>query len=102
MDVERADGRADVADQEIRGPERGVVALAPEHTDSAFELGEVAEQRAAADHLADVEARATEAVGPDVDGLIGGAERGAEYVNQPVDEAYFGENSHVPHSLLVT
>src|SRR5881409_4449522 len=102
MDVERADGRADLADQEIRGPERGVVALAPEHTDSAFELGEVAEQRAAAAHLAAVEARATDAVGLDVDGLFGDAGRVAEHVDQQVVAADLGGRRIISPGLLVT
>src|SRR5437879_10471281 len=101
MDVERADGRADLADQEIRGPERGVVALAPEHTDSAFELGEVAEQRAAAAHLAAVEARATDAVGLDVDRLLGDAGRVAEHVHEQVVAADLAEEPLVVPGLLV-
>jgi hypothetical protein len=43
MDVEGADGCADLADQEIGGPERRVVPLAPQHADPARQLGEVAQ-----------------------------------------------------------
>ena len=53
--VERAHGLADLADQELRRPELGVVALAPEKADparTATELGEIAEECAAPAHLA--------------------------------------------------
>src|SRR5438552_4917170 len=53
MDVQRpADSRADLADQQIGGAERGVVARAPEHAKLAAQRREVAEQRPARAPLA--------------------------------------------------
>src|SRR5205823_2017818 len=46
--VERADRLTDLADQEIGGPERGVVLLTPEQSNATGELREVAEERPAA------------------------------------------------------
>src|SRR3989442_3997821 len=68
--VERADGLADLADQQMGGPKRGIVALAPEEPDSTAELSEVAEERPAGADLAAVEAGATNAAGLDVHGLL--------------------------------
>src|SRR4030095_13355866 len=64
MHVERADGLADLADQEGGGPELGIVPLAPEKSDptaGASELREVGQQCPAAAHLAAVEARSADA-----------------------------------------
>src|SRR3989442_1156022 len=91
VDVERADGGANLADQEIGGAERGVVPLAPQEPDPAGELGEIAQERAAAAHLAAVEARAADAVGLDVDGLFGDVGRIAEHVHEQVVAADLAE-----------
>src|SRR5262245_55272955 len=84
MHVERADRRADLADQQVGRTERGVVLLAPEQADAAVELREIAQQRAAAAHLAAVEARAADAVRLDVERLVGDAGRIAEHVDEQV------------------
>src|SRR5262245_5387186 len=82
--VERADGLADLADQEVRGPEGGIVALAPEEPDSTGEPGKVTQQRPARAHLAAVEASSTDAVRLDIDRLLGDAPRIAEHVDEQV------------------
>src|SRR5260370_16773183 len=45
VEVEGADGLPDLADQEVRGTERGIVALAPEEADPAAERPQIAHQR---------------------------------------------------------
>src|SRR3989441_3803113 len=99
--VERSDGRADLADQEIRRPEGRVVALAPEQPEPTGEPGQVAQERPAAAHLAAVEARSTNTVGLEVYGLLGDAGRIAEHVDEQVVAADLAEELLVVPRLLV-
>src|SRR5262245_32236997 len=56
VDVERAAHcLADLPDQQIGGPERGIVALAPEQPDPTAKLAQIAQERSPAAHLAAVE-----------------------------------------------
>src|SRR3989442_538190 len=99
--VEGSDGRADLADQEIRRPEGRVVALAPEQPEPTGEPGQVAQERPAAAHLAAVEARSTNTVGLEVYGLLGDAGRIAEHVDEQVVAADLAEELLVVPGLLV-
>src|SRR6266536_2632526 len=69
VEVEGADGLPDLADQEVRGTERRIVALAPEEPDPAAQHAEVAQQRAAAADFAAIEAALSDAVDLDVERL---------------------------------
>src|SRR4029453_17788330 len=66
VQVEAAHGLADLADQKRRGAKDRVVSLAPQQADLALEMREIIQQRAAAAHLATVEARAADVVDLDV------------------------------------
>ena len=73
-----------------------MVAHAPQKSDPATgftpaELGEIAQQRAAAAHLAAVEAGAPDALGLDVHRLFGHARRIAEHVDEQVVTADLAE-----------
>src|SRR5713101_2709092 len=82
--VERAHGLADLANQQICGPERGIVALTPEQPDPTAELREVAQERPAAAHLAAVEAGPADARGLDVHRVLGDAILLAKHVDEQV------------------
>src|SRR5919106_3001030 len=89
--VERADGSADLADQQVGGSERRIVALAPEQPNPTAELSEVAQERTAAAHLAAVEAGSSDARGLDVYRLLADARRVAEHVDEQVVTADLAE-----------
>src|SRR5690242_8619538 len=94
----------DLADQHARGPERGVVALAPQQADppaAPRHLREIAEQRAAAADFSTIEARSSHAVHLDVDRLLGDARRIAQHVDQQVVAADLAEAPLVAARLLV-
>src|SRR5438105_3119785 len=99
--VERADRLTDLADQEIGGPERGVVLLTPEQSNAAGELCEVAEERPAAAHLAAVEAGTPDAVRLDVERVLGDARRIAQHVDEQVVTADLTEERFVVTGVLV-
>src|SRR2546421_8177507 len=99
--VERADGLADLADQETGGAERGIVALAPEQADATLQSREVAEERPAGADLAAVEAGATHTGGLDVHGLLGDARRVAQHVDEQVVATDLAEQRLVVAGLLV-
>src|SRR5688572_30342822 len=101
MQIERADGLADLADQQAGGAERGVVALAPQQPDSTGEVGEVGQEGAAAAYLAAVEAGTTDPLGLDVHRLLGDAGRVAEHVDEQVVAADLAEQALVVPGLLV-
>src|SRR6185369_8644934 len=101
VQVEGADGLPDLADQEIRRAERRVVALAPQQPNATAEVGEIVQERAAAAHLAAVEAGAPHAVDLDVDRLLGEAGRVAEHVHQQVVTTDLAEEALVVAGLLV-
>src|SRR5215470_6028830 len=81
----------DLADQEVRGTERGIVALAPEEAEPAAERAEIAQQRAAAADLAAIEAAFSDAVDLDVERLLGDARRVAQHIDQQVVAADLAE-----------
>src|SRR5262245_25609551 len=102
--VERADRLADLADQELSRSELGVVPLAPEEADPArgvAKLGEVAEERPAAAHLAAVEAGPADAVDLDVERLLADAPGIAEHVDEQVVPANLAEQPLVVPGFLV-
>src|SRR5512144_2076535 len=104
MQVEAGDGGLDLADQQARGPERGVVALAPQQADppsAPRHLREIAEQRAAAADFSTIEARSSHAVHLDVDRLLGDARRIAQHVDQQVVAADLAEEPLVAARLSV-
>src|SRR5262245_20658687 len=84
MQVERAHRAPDLADQQARRAERGVVALTPQQPDPTGQPGQVAEQRPAPAHLAAVEAGAPDALRLDVDRLLGDARRVAQHVDEQI------------------
>src|SRR5207244_8029451 len=101
VQVERADGGANLADQELGGPERRVVALAPEQPHPAGERGEVAQQRSPTAHLAAVEAGAADVLDLDVHGLLAHARGIAQHVDEQVVAADLAESRLVVARLLV-
>src|SRR5713226_917448 len=101
MHVERADGLADLADQQVGGPERGIVALTPEQPDPTGELSEVAQERPAAAHLAAVEAGSANTVGLDVHRVLADAIFLAEHVDEQVVTADLAEEPLIVPCLSV-
>src|SRR6266403_3247465 len=101
VNVEHADGVADLADQELGGAECGIVALAPEQADATPESREVAEERPAGADLAAVEAGTTHTAGLDVHGLLGNARRVAQHVDEQVVATDLAEQRLVVARLLV-
>src|SRR5947209_3897502 len=108
--VERANGRADLADEQVRGPKRGIVALTPEQPDptggsgchATFpEVGQVVQERSAAADLPAVEAGATDAGGLNVQRVLGDAGRIAEHVDEQVVAADLAEEPLVVAGLPV-
>src|SRR5207248_9769891 len=65
-------------------PEGRVVARAPQHPEATAQRGEITEERAAGAHLAAVEARVADALGLDVERLLGDAGRVAQHVDEQV------------------
>src|SRR6266498_5452573 len=102
VQVEGADGPADLADQEVGGSELRVVALAPEETYLAGELREVAEQGAAGAHLAAVEAGAPDAISLDVEGVLRDARGIAQHIDEQVVAADLPEERLVVSRFPVT
>src|SRR5215475_2306537 len=101
VQVERAHGRADLADEERRGTERRVVPLTPQHAQLAPEVREIAEQRAAAADLAAVEARAADAVHLDIHRLLADAGRIAQHVHEQVVPADLAEERGIVAGFAV-
>src|SRR5262249_31386705 len=102
--IERAYGFADLADQELSRPELGIVPLAPEKADparAAAQLSEVAEERAAAAHLAAVAAGPADALDLDVERLLADASGIAEHVYEQVVPADLTEEPLVAPGFLV-
>src|SRR5262245_54393702 len=88
-------------EQEVGGPERGIVALAPQHPDPATELTQIVQERSPAAHLAAVESGVAYTVGLDVHRFLGGTRGIAEHVDQEVVAADLAEERVVPLGALV-
>src|SRR6266542_6827833 len=101
VQVEGADGLADLPDEELGGSELRVVALAPEETDLARERGQVAEQGAPAAHLAAVEAGAPDTIGLDVQSVLRDARGVAQHIDEQVVAADLPEERLVVSRLPV-
>src|ERR1700687_1442486 len=102
--VQIRDRGLDLADQQLRGPERRVVVLAPPQADlpaPASDLGQVAEQGTAGADLATVEAGSPHALHLDIERLLGHARLFAQHVHQQVVAADLAEEPIVAARLLV-
>src|SRR6516164_1554411 len=75
--------------------------MAPQRADPARELGEIAQERTAGADFAAVEARATHAVGLNVDRLFCDAGRVAQHVHEQVVATDLAEEALVVPGFLV-